>query len=266
MSLSQENINKLVFGGIYTALGTDIEKYLQSYTNRLNDQKYGWWIPVHATDKQTGEDKYYMIDTYQISGDLYENRYAANKEDRYNGLLKGLERLNIPENGGNWASGMPFHYYYSAIVKLTDGNINIFKLKADLHDYRMSNEDECRNYNEEDVIRYLRLYNEHCYSSGGIIVVKKDAKINYKNKIDAKTNDILKGIHAPDSWADYKIEELLEIEKEAIENNAEYNKKKLDATIKCSNFVNYLKKIYNDYMEEIRSDLYSDYEKTELEE
>ena len=161
---------------------------------------------------------------------------------------------------------MPFHYYYSAIVKLTDENINIFKLKADLHDYRMSDEDECRNYNEEDVIRYLQLYNEHCYSSGGIIVVKKDAKINYKNKINAKANDILKGIHAPDSWSDYKIKELLEIEKEAIENNAEYNKKKLDATIKCNNFINYLKKIYNDYMKEINSDLCSDYyEETKLE-
>ena len=72
MSLLQENMNKLVFGGIYRADVADIKKYCPAYAERLNDQKYGWWIPVHAMDKQTGKNKYYMIDTYQISGDLYE--------------------------------------------------------------------------------------------------------------------------------------------------------------------------------------------------
>ena len=238
MSLSQENINKLVFGGIYRADPKEVGIYCSKYNDRLNDQRYGWWIPAHAKDKNTGEDKYYMIDTYQISGDLYKKRYANNKEERYNGLLNGLESLKNPDEGGNWASGMPFNYYYSAIVKLTDNNINTFKLKADLHDYEMSNEDECRNYNEEDVIRYLQLYNEHCYSSGGIIVVKKNAETNYINKINAKISDILSHISTPSNWGNYEVDQLLKIEEEAIEKNAKYNKKKLDATVKYNNFIN----------------------------
>lgn len=256
--LSKKNIKKIVFGGVYVANPSDIEKYYSKYTDGLNDQRYGWWIPTHSIDRETGEDKYYMIDTYQISGDLYENKYSSSDKDRYNGLLKGLEKLEEAENGGNWASRMPYNYYYSAIIRLTDENIDIFKLKADLHEYRMSNQDECRNYSEEDVIHCLRLYNEHCYSSGGIVIVKNDAKINYTNKINAKISDIWKDIDEPYSCGDYKVKELLEIEKEAVENNQKYNKKKLDAIIKYNNFISSLKELHDKYKEAIKEELYSD--------
>lgn len=260
MSLSLENIKKIVFGGVYIAEQSDIKRYCSNYTNNLNDQKYGWWIPTHTRNKETGQEQYYMIDTYQISSDLYENKYANSKDERYKGLLEGLESLNDPENHGNWAARMPFDYYYSAIVKLDDDNIDIFKLKADLHEYRLTDDKECRNYSEEDVIHCLKLYNEHCYSSGGIIVVKKDAKINYANKINAQINDIWKDIHEPYTYGDHKVEKLLEIEKEAIENNSKYNKRKLEAIIKYNNFINNLKAINDKYKKEIQEDLYSSLE------
>ena len=260
MSLSLKNIKKLVFGGVYRANSVEVEKYCSRYTDRLNDQKYGWWIPVHTKDKKTNEDKYYMIDTYQISGDIYKNRYANSKEERFKGLIEGLESLDTPIERGNWVSGMPFNYYYSAIVKLDDNNIKIFKLVADLHEYRLTDDKECRDYSEEDVIEFLQLYNEHCYSSGGITIVKKDAKINYANKINAKISDIWKAIHEPYSYGNYDVDKLLKIEKEAIENNAKYNKRKLDAIIKYNDFINNLKAITDKYKEEIREDLYSSLE------
>ena len=53
---------------------------------------------------------------------------------------------------------------------------------------------------------------------------------------------------------------MLEIETEAIENNAKYNKRKLDAIIKYNDFINNLKAITDKYKEEIREDLYSNLE------
>lgn len=254
MKLSNENINKIVWGGIYSAKGTDIEKYNRNYTAQLNNQKYGWWIPAHA--RRNNEEYYVMIDTYQISRGLFNNQYSYDKEIVINSLIEGLEKLKDPDDNGNWASEMPFKYYYSAIVELTDKNFNIFKLEADLHDYKITNQDECRYYNEEDIIKGLKLYNEHNYPIG-IIIVKKDAKINYKNKIDAKLYDIRQDINQPRFCSDYIIEELLNIEKEAIEKEANYDKRQLDATIKYNNFMKNLNRLANDYFNEIKDDIYN---------
>ena len=46
-----------------------------------------------------------------------------------------------------------------------------------MHDYKLTNEEESREYNEKDVLHRIRLYNEHSYPNG-IVIVKKDAKIN----------------------------------------------------------------------------------------
>ena len=254
MELSKENIEKIVWGGVYTALGTDVEKYYSKYTDRLNDQKYGWWIPTHY--KKDEKEHYYMIDTYQISSNLFKNQYNTDKQKRFEALIEGLEKLKDPEDGGNYASSMPYNYYYSAIIKLTDKNFDIFKLKADLHQYRLTNEDECRYYNEDDVIKYVQLYNEHNYPRG-IIIAKKEAKINYKNKINAKLYDIKKDIDKPTFCSDYYIEQLLELEREAIAQSADYDKKQLQATIKYNNFMKQLNKIANAFYDEIKDDLYN---------
>lgn len=252
--LSEENIKKIIFGGIYEADDKDIEKYFKKYTSCLNDQKYRIWIPTHY--KKNDKDEYYMIDTYQVKSELFDNQYSTNRDDRFNGLIKGLEKVKDAENGGNWLASMPYNYYYSAIIKLTDENIDIFKLKADLHEYRLSNDKECRNYNEEDIIEYLRLYNEHCYPYG-ITIVRKDAKINYKNMIDAKLSDILKDIDSPNYACDYMIEELDKIIKEANDNNAEYDIKKANAIKKYNASMKELRKLSNSYLNELNKEIYN---------
>lgn len=261
IELSKDNIGKIVWGGVYTALGTDIEKYYSRYTDGLNDQKYGFWIPTHSKDKETGEDKYYMIDTYQVSGDLYEHKYSYNKDEEMEGLVQGLERAKEPESGGNWIARMPFNYYYSAIIRLTDENFEIFKLMADLHEYKITDEREARNYSEEDVFRRVKLYYEHAYSIGGITLVRKDAKLNYNNMINAKIYDVLKDIQQPSSCFRSYIIELEHIEEDAKNNNAKYNEKKLDAVLKYNNFVENLKTIHDRYLKEIKDDLYSELDK-----
>ena len=254
MELSKENIKKLIFGAVYVADYNQIEKYCSRYNDDLNDQHYRLWVPVHY--KKDNEEKYYMIDTYQVSRDLFSGIYDNDKEKVYESLIKGLERLKTPEDAGNWGSGMPFNYYYSAIVKLTDESFKIFKLYADLHKYRLSDDRESKNYKESDVITGIQLYNEHAYSQGGITLVKKNAKINYENKINALATDIIKDIVTPYVGTDYQIEKILKLEKEAQKNNAKYNKKRLDTVVKYKKFMNNLTEIYRKFFKEIENDIY----------
>ena len=122
-----------------------------------------------------------------------------------------------------------------------------------MHDYKLTDEKESREYSEEDVLDYVRLYNEHNYPKG-IVIVKKDAKINYQNKIEAKISDIKKWMSYPDPASDYEIEELLNIEKEAIENNAEYDKCEFDKFIKKNIFIKELKNIYSSYLKALENE------------
>lgn len=66
MNLSKENIDKLIFGGIYKIDYDDLKQWCPNQVEQLNDQHYGIWIPVHSINKK-GEENYYMIDTYQMS-------------------------------------------------------------------------------------------------------------------------------------------------------------------------------------------------------
>lgn len=245
MNLSQENIDKLVFGGIYQIDDEDLKEWCPNQLERLNSQYYGIWVPVHSINKE-GEENYYMIDTYQISADCYDNKYSYEKEEVWNGLIQGLEKMKEPEHG-RWVANMPYDYYYSAIIKVKNENIGIFHLVVDLHDYRLSDEKEIREYSEEDVIRHLRLYNEHCYSAGGACAVKKNAKLNYENKINAKISDIQKWVDYPRPASDYSIDELLKIEQEAKEKGANYDKDKLDKFIEFNKFLKHLQALADQY-------------------
>lgn len=244
MELSKENINKIIFGGIYKIDSEDLKEWCPNQLEGLNNQHYGIWIPVHSVNKK-GEENYYMIDTYQMSRDAFDNLYSDNEDERYESLLKGLERCSEGEHG-NWVVYKTYDYFYSAIIKITDSNFHIFQLIADLHDYKLSDDKECRKYNEEDVLHCIKLYNDHNYPYG-IVIVKRGAKINYQNKIDAKISDVKKWMKEPIPATDYEIEELLKIEKEAIDNKAEYDKQKLDEFIQYNSFIKVLKTLLDNY-------------------
>ena len=173
MELSKENIDKLIFGGIYKIDNEDLKRWRPNQVERLNDQHYGIWIPVHSINKE-GKEHYYMIDTYQMSHSYFEGAFSSDRNERYEALLKGLERCSDGEHGF-CVAGNTYNYFYSAIIEVTDANFHIFKLIADLHDYELSNDDECRKYNDEDVLHFIKLYNEHNYPTG-IVIVKKEQK------------------------------------------------------------------------------------------
>lgn len=243
--LSEETLKKIKFGTVYTADPSAVGIYYPNYINDLNDQRYSFWIPAHY--KKDNNDAYYMIDTYQIKRELYEDIYTYDKEKYMQSLLNGLRRLKDPEDGGNYACRMPYDYYYSAIVKITNENINIFKEVCNLEEYRLSNKDECRYFDEKDVVKYLKLFNGHEYPDG-IIIVRKDAKYNYNNLIEAKLYDIIKDTQKPDYANDYYVNDLKRIQLEAIENKAEYNKEKLEDILKYNEFLKDMRNVVDKYI------------------
>lgn len=243
--LSEETLKKIKFGTVYTADPSAVKIYYPNYVNILNDQRYGFWIPAHY--KKDDNDAYYMIDTYQIKRELYEDIYTYDKEKYMQSLLNGLRRLKDPEDGGNYACKMPYDYFYSAIIKITDENINIFKEVCDLKEYRLSDQDECRYFDEKDVVKYLKLFNEHKYPMG-ITIVRKDAKYNYNNLIEAKLYDIIKDTQKPNYSSDYYINDLKRIQLEAIEKGAEYDKEKLDDILKYNEFLKDIRNIVDQYI------------------
>jgi len=254
--LKEEYIDKIVFGGIYKCKN----KYpCGKYGDALNDQKYYTWVPVYYEykDWQEKEHKGYgMIDTYQIDYDIAS---ARDKDIDYTSMTKleiitkNLTELSKP-NKGYWAKRKTRDYYYSAFCELTDSNFKDFELIADLHDYEATSKPEY--YNKEDTITYLKLYREHAYPYG-ISIVKKDAKVNYKYKISNKIyeNRGSYGFRTPDSLNESYINELLTLEKEAIEKNQEYDKKQLDMFIKENEFLAKQRKAYNKFIKKLESDL-----------
>ena len=212
--LSQENIKKLVKGGIYSA--TSFANSCSQRSDGMN-QRYSFWVPVRIKEStdyagRTIPEKWYMINTYQIE---------RPKIGKFKDCLEYLE--NIFDNG-KYAVANTTNYYYSANVELSDRIMKEFELIADLHDYK---EEEYRNqaddYSEEDVVTGTKLYFEHAYPYG-INLIKKNAKPNISNQIKNISSEILQGINNPSCYASKdKIEDLKNKIAYAKENNIDFD-------------------------------------------
>lgn len=248
----KENIDKIIFGGIYKCKN---RFPCEKYGDHLNDQKYYIWVPIYYKYTNSNDEVhegYGMIDTYQID---YDISYANDKNIDYTNMTKleiitaNLTELSKPEKG-NWARRKTFDYYYKAFCELTDYNFNDFELVADLKEYKQTSNPEY--YNKEDTITNLKLYREHAYPYG-IDILKKSAEVNYKYKISNKIyeNRSGYGFKIPDSLNDGYINELLILEKEAIEKNQEYDKKQLDIFIEENKFLAKQREEYNNFMKDL---------------
>lgn len=244
MKLSKETMQKIIFGGIYKVDMSKIGEYSKVYTNPLNDQRYGWFVPVHYMNDK--EDNYYMVDTYLIDRQLYDNLYTNDKSEYIDCLVNTLKSLSNADQGRR-VFYMVYNHYYGCAIKLTDTTINLFTLIADLSHYKLTDVNECRYYNDSDVVKGVKLYNEHNYPDG-IIIVKKEAVYSYNNLINAKINDVINYIRKPNYCSDYFINELIQIQKEADEKGCNYDKEKLNAILDYNKFMKELSNITDMYI------------------
>lgn len=248
--MKQENIDKIVWGGLYRC---KISNPCPKYNDRLNDQKYGTWIPVHYEyTNYEGKHKegYGMVDTYQVPIDIsFTNEGVPDGLGRYETLVFKLNRLKEGKYG-DYVKDKTNDYYYSAYVELNDNNINDFELLGDLNDYQITKTPEY--YDEENVLTHVQLYFEHAYPRG-IDLVKKGADINIKNKINNIIYEQGYWIKEPRSVSDYTLKELQELEQKAIKENKQYDKERLDKFYKLNAKLEELEKEYNNYKKSLES-------------
>lgn len=168
---------KMIFGGIY---------YRKNYrTESLNNQKYGYYIPVIVQDKE-GKKHYRMVDTYMVQNPCWCDKSMEKR-------LWYLEQANCGKT-----SGKIFYdhnnYYYHNIKDLESDELSEseWELIGDLHDYRLIDDNEANEYLDEDLISHCPLWNEDYYRWGsgcsGANYVKKTAKKDgyryYRNALD----------------------------------------------------------------------------------
>ena len=252
MKLSENNINKIVWGGIYRCKD---RCPCTKYDYVMNDQKYGIWIPLCYSEKNEKDEeviKYGMMDTYQVPyGILFDSKKYKDEIEKLNKFDSLVFKLTKLQNGdnGRYVRSNAFDYYYSAFVELDNYNFKDFELIADLHDYKETRDYESKNYKEENILRNIRLYSEHAYPYG-IDLLRKDAKIDYEKNLNNVIREIYQDIKEPKSVNDYYINKLKEAEKEVIENNIDYDKEKVNKIIKLNEFVFKLENEYEKYLKE----------------
>ena len=125
--MKQENIDKIVWGGLYRC---KISNPCPRYNDRLNDQKYGTWIPVHYEyTNYEGKHKegYGMVDTYQAPTDISFTNEGVPDD------LKGFERLVFKLNRLNEREARCLMWKNIYAIRLKDsGDFNLIYIKCNL--------------------------------------------------------------------------------------------------------------------------------------
>jgi hypothetical protein len=246
--MEERGMNEIIFGGIYKH-NDNLKNYLPKYFNSLNDQRQGFWFPIRVF-KEDGSTAIYMVDTYQ-----FDMPYEYQKD--YSKMIEFLKSLGIDRKDNIRYANNPFSYYYSARVEITEKSIEAFDLLANLEDYIIIREEEARYYNTEDIIYHVSLWNYH-NSGRGIILKRKNAKVNYELKIDNLINDALHksiyrvGINTINS---YYVEKVLECVREANETNSYYNNNKVVYLLTMQKYLNKVSANYERYEKKIREGL-----------
>jgi len=236
------NIKDIIFGAIYTE-NEKLKNYFPRYYEQLNDQKNHFWFPARVkTDK---EDNVYMIDTYQ-----FEMPYECQSD--YVKMVEYLKLLGTPIDN-SWIKNKVFDYYYSAAVKLNENNVEAFDIVANLEDCEVVSEDEVRYYDENDVVRRVLFWNYH-RSGRGVCLKRKDAVLRYDLKIESLYYDALNSISELSIW-DWKVNAVLDCEKEAIEHHAVYCNKNVAYLIKLHEYIEKANGDYREFKAKLQAEL-----------
>ena len=220
MTLSKENAEKIVWGGIYTTSPRRLSDYEHINPDNCWEQRYQYWIPV-CVPKEDGPT-YYMVNCYQINSG---GRYDSNPEKRFRNTVSKMAEDYKAD--GSDVIRHTYDYYYRSGTILSDANFNLFTLVADLNDYRYINRRDSFDYLEGDVLDGVMLYREHAYPNG-ICVVRKDAEKNYARMIDAAIEEEMKWAKAP-SVMPGSTDRVSRLVEKAEKAGAEFNVKKARA-------------------------------------
>lgn len=178
--------NKILFGGLYkiNPEKKNLLRMTSNYFENGNNQRYGSFLPV-CTLKNDVSESFFMVDTYQIS--------TPSRKD-YSDLINKICSWNDPEKGSR-IKNKCFDYFYTGCFEITDENIEAFDLVCDLRDYKPISTDEALIYDSNDIIRNVRLYQNHNYSwdygARGITLLRIGATPDVKKELKKVFSDVL---------------------------------------------------------------------------
>lgn len=237
--LSYENIERLVFTGIYTASARSLEAYETINNSYPWDQRYDYWIPICVPNKDG--NRYYMVNTYQVEPTW---RYSYPKEM----YQKTIEAMEKNRKDGSAVYYGTREFYYSSGTLLDDENIELFHLIADLKDYDYVPWDEVGNYEEEDVLTYIRPYRDE--NQDGICLKRKGAKEVVQRMIDNIIDQTIDRVISPYIRAD-ACDRILALTNAADATGEKYNVDKVLAYLAFFNDMQQVKKLYNKAVEDL---------------
>lgn len=177
---------KILFGGLYqiNPEKIDLLKMTSNILENGNSQRYGSFLPV-CTLKNDGSERFFMVDTYQIN-----NPYGKDYFD----LIKKICSWKDPEKGTQ-IKNKCFDYFYAGCFEVTGENIEAFNLVCDLRDYKPISTEEALIYDDSNIIRNVRLYQNHNYSwdygARGITLLRIGATPDEKKELKRVFSDVL---------------------------------------------------------------------------
>ena len=156
--------DKIVIGGLYRPKTRSA--YVDGDRDR-NDQMSMLCLPIAREDGSV-----WMLDTYQIS--------RPSMKDGMGLLDMFIDTYTSDYPGYELSHAMGLYYYRNYRKIETEDDLSLFELVCDLRDVEeLRFGDDPRMYNEDDLIREVKLYNEHGFSWRlgvvGITLKKKGA-------------------------------------------------------------------------------------------
>ena len=248
--------DKVIWGGLY-----EVNHHRWDDKQIGNDQIYYQAVP--AMDK---DGNVWMQDTHQLRSGSYKDGSLT---------LGAMERIfNLKDpNKGHWAiytsRGDWYHTGNEKII--SEEMLDDYELICDLHEYRPLNKyEDYRDYDTQDVLHGIHLYQEHGYSWDhgdiGVTLIKNDAKPILYNKWIASIADVNGHVRYPDGFSlsfDNMVEYYLDLLKTETPINPR-DQVKYENTLWLVDRLKEMRNEIDQYMEEHKYRDHYDFEDSDL--
>jgi len=248
--------DKVVWGGLYK-----VNHNRWNDSSIRNDQIYYQAVP--AMDK---DGNVWMQDTHQL-------KYGSLKDGSATlGAMERIFNLKDPDKG-HWAIYTSRgDWYHTGNEKITsESMLNDYELICDLHDYRpLKKNEDYRDYDPQDVLHGIHLYQEHGYSWDygdiGVTLIKKLASPVLYRKFVSAMSDTKASCKWP-SFFSVKFNEMVDLHKELIDSGIRIHPKdqvKYENTIWLTKRLKEMRQEIQTYLEDHKYVYKYDYEDFDL--
>ena len=201
-------MNNLVWGGLY-----EVKHNRWEDKTIRNDQIYRQAVPCMRKDGTI-----WMQDTHQIRSPSMRKGQAKTEA-----AIERILKFKDPDIGDGVIRYSIGQWYHTGNEKVDDENIDDYELICDLNEYRpFESGEDYRDFDENDVVHGIHLYNEHGYSWDfgdiGVKLVRKDAHPLVYNQFKAALQDTYQRCNRPSFYSSHNFDKMVSLHKKLIES------------------------------------------------